>query len=70
MQFPSAWVGQYFFGDYVAGWVNRLDRTNGNAVYAFARLGSLTDVRVGNDGALYVLADVGGSWGVYRYSRP
>ena len=70
VQFPSAWVGQYFFGDYVAGWVNRLDRTNGNAVYAFARLGSLTDVRVGNDGALYVLADVGGSWGVYRYSRP
>jgi len=71
VQFPSSWVGQYFFGDYVAGWINRLDRANGNAVYAFARLGNLTDVRVGSDGALYVLADVGsGRWGVYRYSKP
>jgi glucose/arabinose dehydrogenase len=70
VMFPSAWVGDYFFGDYVAGWINRLDTSNGNAVYAFARLGNLTDIQVGPDGALYVLALVDGShWGVFRYSR-
>jgi glucose/arabinose dehydrogenase len=70
VMFPSAWVGDYFFGDYVAGWINRLDTSNGNGVYAFARLGNLTDIQVGPDGALYVLALVDGThWGVFRYSR-
>ena len=70
VMFPSAWVGDYFFGDYVAGWINRLDVSNGAAVYAFARLDNLTDIQVGPDGALYVLALVDGShWGVFRYSR-
>jgi glucose/arabinose dehydrogenase len=69
--FGSAYVGSYFFADYVNGWVNRMDPANGNAVYAFARniSSAITDLRVGPDGALYVLADVGGSWGVYRYLR-
>ena len=69
VMFPSAWIGDYFFGDFVAGWINRLDVSNGAAVYAFARLDYLTDIQVGPDGALYVLADVDGHWGVYRYSR-
>jgi glucose/arabinose dehydrogenase len=69
--FPSAWTGNYFFGDYVSGWINRLDTANGNAVYAFARLGNITDIQVGPDGALYVLALVDAvHWGVYRYGRP
>lgn len=70
--FPSAWTGHYFFGDYVSDWINRLDPANGNAVYAFARLGgAVTDLQVGPDGALYALAEVsGGGWGVYRYGRP
>lgn len=69
--FPAAWTGHFFFGDYVSEWINRLDPANGNAVYAFARVGgALTDVQVGPDGALYVLAEVsGGGWGVYRYGR-
>ena len=72
VRFPSSWVGNYFFGDYVYGWLNRLDTANGNAVYAFARLDSyLTDIQVGPDGALYVLAVVDGAhWGVFRFSRP
>ena len=70
VMFPSAWVGDYFFGDYVAGWINRLDVSNGAAVYAFARLDGLTDIQVGPDGALYVLALLNGNhWGVFRYSR-
>jgi len=68
--FPASWLGHYFFGDYGGGFVNRLDPVNGNAAYAFARLGLMTDLQVGTDGALYVLGDVAGGWGVYRYSRP
>ena len=40
------------------------------AVYAFARFnGYMTDLAVGPDGALSVLADVGAGWEVHRYAR-
>lgn len=69
--FPSEYQGNFFFADYVSGWVNRLDTVNGNAVYAFWSLGSpMTDLQVGPDGALYVLGQVGGGWGVHRIGRP
>jgi glucose/arabinose dehydrogenase len=65
--FPAEYRNSYFFGDYVSGWVSRLDLANGNAVYAFAEIyDSLTDVRIGPDGALYVLAEIGSGWGVFR----
>ncbi|HET9293076.1 MAG TPA: PQQ-dependent sugar dehydrogenase [Gemmatimonadales bacterium] len=65
--FPAAYRSSYYFGDYVNGWVNRLDLVNGNAVYAFADVNApLTDVRIGPDGALYVLAQTGSTWGVFR----
>jgi glucose/arabinose dehydrogenase len=54
--FPAAYRGGYFFADYVSRFVARLDPANGNAAYAFASLqGSPVDMRVGADGALYVL---------------
>ncbi len=57
--------------DYVAGWVKRMDVANGNAVYSFWNgTAPITDVQVGPDGALYVLGDLGGSWGVHRIGRP
>jgi glucose/arabinose dehydrogenase len=69
--FPTEYQGNYFFADYVSGWVNRLDTVNGNAVYAFWNWGqAMTDVAVGPDGALYVLGDLGSSWGVHRIGRP
>jgi glucose/arabinose dehydrogenase len=70
--FPPGYVGNYFFADYVNQWVNRLDLAAGNsAVYAFARLpGSVTDLAVGADGALYALGVQGnGTWGVWRFSH-
>ena len=48
VMFPSGVGGELLLRRLVAGWVNRLDRANGNAVYAFARLGYLTDVRGGS----------------------
>jgi glucose/arabinose dehydrogenase len=65
--FPAPYVGDYFFADYVSGWINRMDVANDNAVYAFARIGdSIFDLKVGPDGALYALA-AGGTFLVYRY---
>jgi len=69
--FPSSYVGNYFFGDYVNAWINRLDPNDGNAVYAFARIGNaLFDLHVGPDGALYALAQGAGTYLVYRYQSP
>lgn len=54
--FGEAFIGDYFFADYVSGWIYRMDIANANAAYAFARIDGLpTDLVVGNDGALYVL---------------
>ena len=54
--FGPNYVGDYFFADYVAGWIYRLDVDNGNRAYAFARTGANpTGLAVGLDGALYVL---------------
>ena len=69
--FPPAYVGAYFFGDYVNGWISRLDPDDDNAVYAFARIGgNLFDLQVGPDGALYALARVGAANLVQRYQFP
>ncbi len=54
--FGSAYEGDYFFADYVAGWIYRMDSDNWDTAYAFARSsGSPTNLLVGPDGALYVL---------------
>ena len=68
---PSDHLGNYFFADYVEGWINRLDPNAGNAVYAFARTGGqdVFDLKVGPDGALYALAR-GATFLVYRYQSP
>lgn len=54
--FGAEYVGDYFFADYVAGWIYRMDVENGNAPYAFAHIGAfITGLGVAPDGALYVL---------------
>ncbi|HEY4066583.1 MAG TPA: PQQ-dependent sugar dehydrogenase [Burkholderiaceae bacterium] len=53
--FPAMYQGSYFFADYGSAFVARFDPAN-SAAYAFGRLsGSPVDLRVGLDGALYVL---------------
>jgi glucose/arabinose dehydrogenase len=54
--FGATYLGNYFFADYVDGWIYRMDPANGNAAYAFANVGeSPTGLAIGTDGALYVL---------------
>ncbi|HEX6708342.1 MAG TPA: PQQ-dependent sugar dehydrogenase [Albitalea sp.] len=53
--FPAPYRGNYFFADYVSGFVALYDVAN-NAAYAFSTgFTSPVDMAVGTDGALYVL---------------
>ncbi|MDX6694270.1 MAG: hypothetical protein QOF02_1873 [Blastocatellia bacterium] len=55
-QFPSAYVGQYFFADFCGGWIRQLNPA-GNSVTGFATgISSPVDLQVGPDGQLYYLA--------------
>jgi glucose/arabinose dehydrogenase len=70
-QFPLDYLNDYFFADYCAGWIRKLDPSAGNSVVTFATgITSPVDLKVGNDGSLYYLArGSGGSSGVvYRIS--
>src|SRR5439155_9263652 len=56
VQFPSAYVGLYFFADYVNGWIRTLDPANGSQVSGFATgLEFPVDLKVSAEGRLYYL---------------
>src|SRR4051812_31987856 len=72
VQFPPAYVGNYFFADYCTGWIRKLDPANGNAVTGFASgAAAPVDLAVGSDGMLYYLTRGGTAGSVYRvaYTR-
>jgi uncharacterized repeat protein (TIGR03806 family) len=57
-QFPAAYVGRYFFGDFKAGWIKTLDPDRPADVRDFLTgLGnfSVVDLKVAPDGGLYYL---------------
>lgn len=63
--FPASYAGSYFFADFCSGVIGRLDLANDNAAYAFGSVsGNPVDLRVGLDGALYVLT----RGGITRFS--
>jgi glucose/arabinose dehydrogenase len=67
-QFPSTYVGNYFFADFCAGWLRTLDPANGNAVAGFATgISSPVDLKVSPDGSLYYLARGTGSVNKIQY---
>jgi glucose/arabinose dehydrogenase len=54
--FPSEYFTDYFFADFCAGWIRRLDLA-GNTVVTFATgIASPVGLEVGDDGSLYYLA--------------
>ena len=64
-QFPSDYVNDYFFADYCAGWIRKLDPAAGNSVTTFATgIAAPVDLKVADDGSLYYLARDAGA--VYR----
>ena len=70
--FPAGYVGDYFFADFVNGWISRYDRPT-KTVKTFATgIDGPVSLLVGNDGALYYLArneNGSGSGSVYRVQR-
>jgi glucose/arabinose dehydrogenase len=62
VQFPSTYVGNYFFADFCAGWIKTLNPAMGNAVADFATgISFPVDLKVAPDGSLYYLARGSGS---------
>jgi len=56
LTFPAGYYGQYFFADYCAGWIQRLNPATGTVNSFATGIGSPVDLKVGPDGALYYLA--------------
>jgi glucose/arabinose dehydrogenase len=52
-QFPSDYQGDYFFGDYCAGWIKSMDVPGGTPRDFITGIRNLTGLLVGRDGALY-----------------
>lgn len=66
IRFPSGYFNDYFFADYCAGWIRRLDLATGIVAGNFASgISSPVDLKVSGDGGLYYLARGGGGV-VYR----
>ena len=54
--FPSAFRGQYFFGDYVGNYIKRFDPQSGAVTDFATNAPNPVDLDVGPDGALYYLS--------------
>ena len=53
-QFPSSYVGKYFFADLCSHWIRVYDPATTNvSAFATATTAGVVDLQVGNDGALY-----------------
>jgi glucose/arabinose dehydrogenase len=56
IQFPSSYVGKYFFSDYCTGWIRLFDPANGTAADFASGISGPVDLKVTADGSLYYLA--------------
>jgi glucose/arabinose dehydrogenase len=56
LQFPSSYVGKYFFGDYARNFIRVMELSNYTAADFATSAASPVDVDVGPDGALYYLS--------------
>lgn len=67
-QFPANYVGDYFFGDFCAGWIRRYDNAT-RQIQSFASgFNTLVDLQVDPDGTLYILQKVGGKLTAVRWN--
>src|SRR5437870_6328002 len=66
-QFPSSYLGKYFFADLCSGWIRVFDSSAGTATGFATGISNPVDLHVGPDGALYYLAQGSGGQ-VFRVS--
>ncbi len=55
VQFPSSYVGQYFFADYCNDWIRYLDPATGTVTGFLSGANGPVDLKVGPDGSLFYL---------------
>jgi glucose/arabinose dehydrogenase len=69
-QFPSAYVGDYFFADFCSGWIRGLDAATGEVTEFASGLSMPVALEVSRGGSLYYLSrgDGTGSVGKIRYT--
>jgi hypothetical protein len=56
VQFPTGYVGKYFFADLCTGWMRLFDPSNNTATGFATGISSPVDIKIANDGSLYYLA--------------
>ena len=56
VQFPSGYLGDYFFADFCNGWIRRYDPASDTATRFAAGLSSVVDLEVSKTGELYYLS--------------
>ena len=54
-QFPSSYVGRYFFADFCSGWIRLFNPATGTATGFATGIASPVDLHVADDGSLYYL---------------
>jgi hypothetical protein len=59
-QFPSSYVGKYFFADLCSGWIRLFDPATGTASGFASGIATPVDLQAGPDGCLYYLAQGNG----------
>jgi glucose/arabinose dehydrogenase len=66
-QFPSQYIGKYFFADFCTGWINVFDAGTGSASTFASGIALPVDLQLAADGSLYYLARGTGSLGRISY---
>jgi glucose/arabinose dehydrogenase len=54
--FPSSYIGKYFFGDYCSGFIRMLNPATNQATAFITGASQPVDIQVGDDGSFYYLA--------------
>ncbi|PYL47462.1 MAG: hypothetical protein DMF40_08370 [Verrucomicrobia bacterium] len=67
LQFPSSYLGKYFFADLCGGWIHVFNPASGMTTDFASGINTPVDLHVGPDGALYYL-DRGSGGQVFRVS--
>ncbi len=70
VQFPSSFVGKYFFADLCSGWIRVFDPATGTALGFATNISQPVDLKVAADGSLYYLARGSGSVFKVQFSEP
>ena len=70
VQFPSSFVGKYFFADLCSGWIRLFDPASGTVSPFATSISQPVDLKVGADGSLYYLSIGSGAVFKVQFSAP